>query len=223
MATARDPEGAGRRTSVRRRRVDPRRREELTEQVSDLVLANGFSCLTMDDLSRQINCSKATLYGVASSKEQLVIRVTKRFFARAAGEIEAAASAESDPRQRIATYLTGVGVAMRRQSAAFYADMVAYRPTADIYEHNSSTAARRLQELIESGAQQGVIRDVNGAFAAQLIRLAIDGIQSGALLQATGLSAGDVFVELGDLLLNGLSSSNTSAERTPEAPRRRGT
>jgi hypothetical protein len=40
--------------------------------------------------------------------------------------------------------------------------------------------------------------------------LAIDTVQSGALLQSTGLSAGDAFSELGDLVLDGLSRPATS-------------
>lgn len=175
-------------------------------QLEDILLAEGFTGLTMDDLAQRMNCSKATLYSLAGTKEQLVITVTKRFFGRAAEEIESAVEADADARQRIGTYLTGVGAAMRRQFPAFYADMVGFPPTADIYRHNSGAAARRVRELIEDGVRQGVFRPVDGTFAAQLITLAIDGVHSGELLRTTGLSAGDAFAELGDLLLNGLSS-----------------
>jgi AcrR family transcriptional regulator len=175
-------------------------------QLEDILLAEGFTELTMDDLAQRMNCSKATLYSLAGSKEQLVVTVTKRFFGRAAEEIEAAVAAEPDARQRIATYLAGVGTAMRRQAPAFYVDMVGCDPTAAIYRHNSDTAARRVREMIEDGVKQGVFRPVDGTFAAQLITLAIDGIQSGALLRTTGLGAGDAFAELGDLLLNGLGA-----------------
>lgn len=135
-----------------------------------------------------------------------MVAVTKRFFGRAADEIEAAVAAETDAGQRIATYLTGVGTAMRRQAPAFYDDMVGFGPTATIYRHNSDTAARRVRELIADGVRQGVFRPVDGTFTAHLIALAIDGIQSGTLLRTTGLGAGDAFAELGDLLLNGLSA-----------------
>ncbi|MEU4226977.1 TetR/AcrR family transcriptional regulator [Nonomuraea sp. NPDC026600] len=177
-------------------------------QLASILLAEGFIGLTMDDLASRTNCSKATLYSLAGTKEQLVIAVTKRFFGQAAEEIETAVAAEADARQRIGTYLAGVGTAMRRQSPTFYVDMVGFHSTAEIYRHNSDTAARRVRELIEDGVRQGVFRPVDGTFAAQLITLAIDGVQSGELLRTTGLSAGDAFAELGDLLLNGLSSDH---------------
>ena len=103
------------------------------------------------------------------------------------------------------SYLAGVGAAMRNQSPAFYDDMVSYAPTARIYRKNSDAAARRVRELIDDGARAGVFRDINGDFAAQVVAVAIDAVQSGAIIEATGLSAADAFTELGDLLLHGLS------------------
>lgn len=184
------------------------RRDELLQRLEDLLLAEGFSALGVDDIAASLKCSKATLYAIASSKEQLVISVVKHFFGTAAAKIERAVELEDDPQRRITTYLTGVGAAMRRNSPTFYRDMVAFAPTAQIYSRNSQTAARRVRELIEDGVATGVFRDVHGVFAAQLVTLAIDGIQSGELLESTGLSSGDAFTELGDLLLDGLNSNN---------------
>jgi hypothetical protein len=100
----------------------------------------------------------------------------------------------------------GVGSAMSRCSPTFYSDMVGYAPTAAIYAQNSTAAARRARELIEAGVPAGALRAVDGNFAGQLIALAIDGIQSGALLGNTGLTAGQAYGEMADLLLHGLAA-----------------
>lgn len=199
------PEPRVQRRSPRRRPVADNRVEELLRQASDIVLAEGFTSVTMEELAQRLGCSKATLYGVAGSKEQLVQAITRRFFIDATEEIETKVAAESDPRQRIRTYLFSVGTAMRRHSPAFYDDMVSYAPTARIYRRNSDAAARRVHALIDEGVRTGAFRNLNGTFAAHIVAIAIDALQSGALLDATGLSAGDAFTELGDLLLNGLS------------------
>ncbi len=78
-------------------------------------------------------------------------------------------------------------------------------PTARLYRRNSDAAARRVHELIDEGVQAGDFRNLNGTFAAHVVAVAIDALQSGLLLDSTGLSAGDAFSELGDLLLDGLS------------------
>ncbi len=177
--------------------------------MGEIVLDEGFTAVTMDDVAQRLGCSKATLYSVAGSKEQLVQTITRRFFSEAAAEIEATIAVETDPRQRIRTYLAGVGAAMRRHSPAFYDDMVSYAPTARIYRRNSDAAAHRVHELIDEGVRAGAFRDLNGTFAAHVVAVAIDALQSGALLASTGLSAGDAFSELGDLLLDGLRSTNS--------------
>ena len=190
--------------------MDTARIEELLTQAGDIVLAEGFTTITMDQLAQRLGCSKATLYSVAGTKEQLVQTITRRFFITAAEQIERAVAEEADPRQRIRTYLTGVGTAMRRHSPAFYDDMVNYEPTARIYRKNSDAAARRVHEMIDDGVRAGAFRDVNGTFTAQVVATAIDAVQSGALLESTGLSAGDAFSALGDLILDGLSRPATS-------------
>jgi len=186
--------------------VDLDRRAALLGALEELLLSEGFTALTVDDMARRLQCSKATLYSVASSKEQLVVALTKLFFRQATEDIETAVASVADPLRRISTYLAGVGSAMSRCSPAFYADMVGFAPTAAIYSANSSAAARRVRELIDAGAQAGALRAVDGTFAGQLTALAIEGIQSGVLLGSTGLTAGQAYREMSDLLLHGLAA-----------------
>ena len=190
--------------SPRRRRVDTARRKDLLGQVTDIFLAEGFTSVTVDDLARRMHCSKSTLYGVGATKEQLVVAATKHFFGTEADRIEHAVTGYDDPQVKITTYLEGVAQAMRRNSPAFYADMVSYAPTAQIYTRNTARAAERIKEMIDEGVRAGVFRSTNGAFAAQVVALAIEAVQSGTLLERTGLSAAESFAQLADLLLNGL-------------------
>jgi AcrR family transcriptional regulator len=192
--------------SVRRRRVDQERRAQLLRELEELVLAEGFTALSMDDLAHRLHCSKATLYSVAGSKEQLVMALTKQFFRQATEQIEQAVAEVADPRRRIPAYLSGVGRAMSRCSPQFYADLIGFGPTAGIYRTNSASAARRVQELIADGVEDGALRPIDGTFAGQLVALAIEGVQSGVLLHSTGLSAGEAYAEMADLLLHGLSA-----------------
>lgn len=181
------------------------RQEELVQRLEEIFLNEGFSAMTVDDLCRRLRCSKSTLYAVAGSREQIVQKVTRHFFERSTAGIEADISAVESPSVRIVKYLDGVGAAMRRNSREFYLDMVSYEPTAEIYRTNSRAAARKVQEMIEEGVRINEFRAADAALAAQLVALAIDGVQSGAMLETTGLSAGEAFAEIGQLLIHGLS------------------
>lgn len=188
----------------RRRRVDSARRESLLVSIEQIFLDEGFTAVTVGELAERLHCSRATLYSVAATKEQLVVLATKHFFRASAEVIEQRVAEHAHPRARIVTYLDGVAEAMRRNSQAFYDDMVAFAPTARVYAHNTQRAAERVRELIEEGISSGDFRATDGNFAAQLVALAIEGVQSGVLLERTGMTAADAFTELGTLLLNGL-------------------
>ncbi|MCZ9880602.1 TetR/AcrR family transcriptional regulator [Arthrobacter sp. B2a2-09] len=181
------------------------RRTELLDRLEDFFLAEGFSTLTIEECCRRLHCSKSTIYSIASSREQIIQAVTRHFFARATATIEAELAKETDPARKVTKYLDGVGTAMRRNSVAFYMDMVGYQPTAEIYRLNSSAAARRVRQLIEEGVLAGSFRKADAALAALAVAMLIDGVQSGELLEATGLTAGEAFSELGELIVNGLS------------------
>ena len=191
--------------ALARRRTDHPRRERLIDDLEEIFLADGFSTLTIDELCRRLSCSKTTLYSVASTREQIVQTVVRHFFAKATVAIEAQLDDEARLAERIVTYLAGVGAAMNRNSYAFYADMVTYPPTAEIYRFNSQAAAHRVQAMIEEGVRDGDFRRADAALAGLTVAYLMDGVQSGEVLDATGLSAGEAFTELGQLLIHGLS------------------
>jgi AcrR family transcriptional regulator len=189
-----------------RLRKDDGRRSQLIDELEGIFLAEGFSGLTIDDLCKRLHCSKTTLYTVASSREQIIQKVTRHFFERSTAGIELQIANTPDPAERIVRYLAGIGTEMRRNSRSFYVDMVSYEPTAEIYRLNTRAAARKVQGMIEEGVGAGVFRPADAALAGQALSLLIDGVQSGELLDATGLTAGEAFTELGELLIHGLTA-----------------
>jgi AcrR family transcriptional regulator len=191
-------------TPASRRKVDRQRQSELLGQIEEMMLREGFMELNMDELASRLHCSKSTLYGVAGTKQELVVKTVKHFFENATHRIEDATSAEADCRRKVKVYLRGVGREMGRNSAQFYRDMVAYPPAAKVYAINSAAAARRVREIIDHGVVSGHFRAVDAALASELVVLAIDGVQSGRLLGPTGLTAGEAYAEIADILLDGL-------------------
>lgn len=194
----------------RKRRIDDVRRDDLLEQIQNIVLDEGFATLTVDVFAARLQCSKSTLYAISSSKEYLVTTVIKHFFRDAAANVEKRVARVAEPSARIATYLAGVGAEMRRMSAPCYADMVTHDSTREIYALNSAAAARRVRSYIQDGIHGGYFRSFHAEFVGEVVSLLIDGILDGQLLDRTGLSSGDAYEELADLVLAALT--NTTGE-----------
>jgi AcrR family transcriptional regulator len=207
MSTAPQTGSQSRRTRVTaRRRMSVERREAMLQRLEDLFLDEGFSELTIDDIAARLQCSKSTLYAVASSKEQLVTAAVKRFFREATRRIEERVAPIDRPEERIATYLASVGVEMRRMSRTCYEDMTIFEATNDIYRLNARASARRVRELIHEGVEAGNFRLVHAEFVGEAVGLLIEGIMHGRLLERTGLSSGDAYVELSSLVLSALTN-----------------
>jgi AcrR family transcriptional regulator len=191
---------------VQRRRIDDTRKDALLERLKEVILKDGFSALTVDELASRLQCSKATLYAISSSKEYLVTTVLRRFFRDATRRIENRVGRVADPSKRIAAYLAGVGTEMRRMSPTCYADMVSHDSTRDIYGVNSHAASERVRQYIQEGVEAGSFRTVNAEFVGEAVSLLIDGIQHGELLERTHLTSGDAFTALSDLVVAALAN-----------------
>ncbi|PRX50100.1 TetR family transcriptional regulator [Prauserella shujinwangii] len=198
--------GAASGLARKRRKIDDGRREAIVVQLREIILSEGFARTTSDELSARLQCSKSTLYAIASSKHHLVATVLKHFFREAAENVEKEVAAIEDPAARISTYLAAVGTQMRRMSSTCYQDMLEDDATREIYVINSAAAARRVRELVHQGVDAGHFRPVHAEFVAEAVGLLIEGIQNGELLDRTGLSNGDAFMELSDLVVTALTN-----------------
>jgi AcrR family transcriptional regulator len=182
------------------------RTNEILSQLEEIFLSSGFAHLTVDALADRLHCSKSTLYAVAQSRDEIVVAVVKHFFRNAARRIESKVEAISDPREKVASYLSGVGEEMSRVSAHCYSDMVSFEITRSIYDHNSRVAASRVHSMIQDGISSGAFRQLHAEFVGEAISVLIGGIQEGTLLQRTGLSSGEAYQELSGLVLGSLTN-----------------
>ena len=181
------------------------RRAELLDELVTVFLAEGFATFTLDDLARRLHCSKTTLYGIAASKEQLVVAAVKRFFQQATAAVEHEASAPADHRDRISAYLLTVAAQLQPASPAFFADVAAFAPAREIYERNTRAAAARVQQLVSDGVAAGTVRPVHASFVGVAVAAVMSAIHRGDVTVATGLDDAAAYRELADLVVTGIA------------------
>ena len=177
------------------------RQMHLRDALVDLVLAQGFSHLTMDQFAAQLNCSKRTLYALASSKEQLAVLAVRHFFKRATEQVETAITRTRAPAKRVTRYLEAVAETLRPATRAFRDDIANFRPATEIYEQNTLAAAHRVRELIDEGTRAGAFRRVHAAFVGEVVTATMRRITSGEIAVATGLSDAEAYSELAQLVV----------------------
>jgi len=182
------------------------RRAELFDGLVALLLAEGFSALTLDELAARLRCSKRTLYALAGSKEQLVRAAVVHFFRGATERVEAAVADVSGAAAKVAAYLHAVATELAPASPEFLADVAGFTPAAEVYARNTRAAARRVSELVDAGVAAGEFRAVHAGFVGDVVSATTVRIQQRALADATGLADAEAYRHLADLLLHGLAA-----------------
>ncbi|MDQ3628821.1 MAG: TetR/AcrR family transcriptional regulator [Actinomycetota bacterium] len=181
------------------------RQASLLDGLVAVFLADGFASFTLDELAHRLHCSKSTLYALAGSKEQLVVRVVRQFFASATGRVEAEVAASGQGLDAIAAYLRAVSAALAPASVQFFADLAAFAPADEIYAHNTSVAARRVQQLIDEGVATGAVRPVHAGFVSAVVTQAMTAIHAGDIARASGLDDAAAYDHLAELVVSALS------------------
>jgi AcrR family transcriptional regulator len=177
------------------------RQIDLRDALVQLVLAEGFTHLTIDQVAASLNCSKRTLYALAASKEQLATLAVRHFFRRATDQVEAAIARVRAPERRVTRYLEAVAEALTPATRAFRDDLARFRPAAEIYEQNTAAAAQRVRELIDEGTRAGAFREVPAAFVGEVVTATMRRITSGEITAATGLTDAEAYSELAGLVV----------------------
>lgn len=177
------------------------RQLQLRDELVELVVAEGFSHLTLDVVAARLGCSKRTLYALAGSKEQLATAAVRHFFRRATAQVEASIARTRLPARRVTAYLEAVAAALAPAGRAFRADVAAFGPAREIYEANTVAAARRVRQLIAEGTAAGAFRDVPAPFVAEVVTATMRRITSGELHESTGLSDAQAYAELARLVV----------------------
>ncbi|GAA2112561.1 TetR/AcrR family transcriptional regulator [Microlunatus panaciterrae] len=178
-----------------------RRQAQLRDALVDLVLAEGFSHLTMDDFAARLGCSKRTLYALADSKDQLATEAVKLFFRRATVAVEQAIAHTRKPERLVTRYLEAAAEALQPASRAFLDDMAALAPAREVYDANTAVAAQRVRQLIDAGTRSGSFRKVPATFVAEVVTSTMRRITSGEVQAATGLNDAQAYTELAKLVV----------------------
>ena len=181
------------------------RREEILQRVEDLVLVEGFASLSSDEIARRLQCSKATLYSVASSREQLIIQTFERAFRRRESFVDERVARAVGARERISAYIAALRDEMGAMSRKCYEDMRAFEGTDAAYRRLTHASATRLERYIADGIADGTFRPGSAKFAGIAVHLLLNAVLDGTFSDQVGLSDTDAYVEITKLLLDGLA------------------
>jgi AcrR family transcriptional regulator len=191
------------------------REEQMLDELETIFLRDGFRSVTVDQLARELRCSKRSLYALAPSKEELFLRVFDRYLSRLREEGARGAMAVR-PEEAFAPYLLPAIDAARKLSATLIRDMTAYAPANDMWERHQRERMAGLRALVERCVDEGIFRNANAYLVAEVVAASLRRIREPRFLAASKLSYREAVSELYGLLLHGLL--HPEAADTPQGP-----
>lgn len=170
--------------------------------------SHGLAGTTMDELARELGMSKKTLYRFFRGKEALAdALVTAKVESITVGLKEIMEDASAGFSSRARRVLDHVLMELSGVSPVFLRDLRRFAPR--VYRRIETVRRRVIPDvwgrLIAEGRNEGLVRaDVDPAFAAELMLLAVQGMLSPDSLERLHLSPKQAYAQTTHLLLGGL-------------------
>ncbi len=200
---------------------------QLTERQRELLaglgplFAEGFADLTMAEIANRLGCSLRTLYGLAPSRDELVLTVLDTHLWRVGREAMATVDPDASPLDALRAYLAAATVAVAGTTAAYARDLGSMAAAQRRNNEHADYVVAVCRALLDWAVERGDIAEVDTAAVARtLADLGPDFIRPEVLptLRSTPKAAADELVEI---ILRGLPrpAGPTRTTRTHRTPR----
>ncbi len=151
----------------REHRLTARQREILDELGS--MFARGFAHLTMAEIASQLNCSLRTLYGLAPSRDELVLTVIDRNLWEVGRNAMGAIEPEMAPLDALRAYLAAATIAVSGTTEELARDLAAMRSAERRNGAHSEYLVAVSRGLLDLAVERGDIPDVDTAAVARVV------------------------------------------------------
>jgi AcrR family transcriptional regulator len=198
-------------------RLGPRERDlsprqvELLDEMERIFVEEGFSSLTVGELSARLRCSRRTLYELAPTKDELVLVVFDRWLRRFGRIAQQRLTEFEDPGDRIEQFLLAGYTELHRAGQGFGEEIARHPAVSRLFTAHYRYATAVLGEVIEDGVAEGLYRPVPSRVVAELAGAALERFQDPDLQRETGMTIEEMAVVLAQFLHAGLEQRPTRA------------
>ena len=145
------------------------RQLELLDELEEKLLGEGLADLTMAEIAALVSCSLRTLYGIAPSKDELLLTVVDRrllCIGRAAIE---ALHASMRPLDALRTYLQAANAAVQPEALALSADLAKVAGAGRLFDAHETYLTAVTQSLLDQAVADAEIAPVDTAAVAHVL------------------------------------------------------
>jgi len=146
------------------------RQLELLDQLEAELVGDGLGDLTMAEIAAKAGCSLRTLYGIAPSKDELLLTVVDRRLRRIGRAAVGALDPGMAPLDALRAYLRAANEAVQPESVVLSADLAKVAGATGLFSSHEGYLVAVAQSLLDRAAAEGAIApDVDTAAVAHVL------------------------------------------------------
>ena len=145
------------------------RQLELLDELEEKLLREGLADLTMAEIAALLGCSLRTLYGIAPSKDELLLTVVDRRLHRIGRSAIEALHASMPPLDALRAYLRAANEAVQPEAVAMTADLVKVAGSGRLVSAHEAYLIAVTQNLLDRAVAEGQIAPVDTASVAHVL------------------------------------------------------
>lgn len=193
-------------SAERERRLTARQRQVL-DGLEQLVVRGGLAEQTMAQIAASVNCSLRTLYGIAGSKDELLLAVVDRRLQRIGRAAIAAIDPAMTPMAALRVYLRAVHQAVQPATAEFARDFAGLAGGTRLLDAHEAYVVAVVRNLLEAAIAVGQIASADVAAVAHILGGLGREFAHPRLIGTISHSAQEAADALGEIILRGLEAS----------------
>ncbi len=182
-------------------------KERIVTHAREKFLSDGFSKVTMDELSQNLGISKKTMYQYFESKDELLNAVMELQMREVGGRVNSILSSSEDFISKLVNLWTTIGRMVCRISKQFQDDMRRYRP--DLWKRVDTMRREIFQKhfgkMIDDGIRHGLVRnDVNKDVIVLMYISSLQGVVNPTVVSENSFSTEEAFKTIMRVYLDGI-------------------
>ena len=182
--------------------LTPRQREFFNSLLRDF-LEEGFESFTIDNASKRYHCSKSTIYGLGTTRDEILSRILVSYFKEVTRRTTPDLASTKSYRDAFVEYFDNIKDSLSAASPKFMQDLASDPVAHDIYTVNTQAATRIIHNLLELGVESGEFSIDSVELTSRIIQQSMDSIQKGTYSDI--LKPQETYPHLGRLIINGIS------------------
>jgi len=181
------------------------RQLELLDELEELLLHQGLGERTMAEIASLSGCSLRTLYGIAPSKDELLLAVVDRRLRRIGRAAIAVLDEDMRPLEAVRAYLRAANEAVQPEALRLSANVARVSGATRLFDAHEDYLTEVTRSLLDRAVAEGEIAPVDTASVAHVLAGLGREFSRPELAEAAEARPKETADAVADILLRGLA------------------